>query len=63
MNRIRKYLTLKSIKIDVPTFDGHHDPQFFLDCAQQVDKYFMWYNLTEPRKVKFVAMKLTGQAS
>ena len=23
----------------------------------------MWYDLTEPKKVKFAAMKLTGQAN
>jgi len=54
---------LKSIEIDVQTFDGRHDPQLFLDWTQQLDKYFTWYDLTEPRKVKFAAMKLTGQPS
>ena len=29
---------LKSIKIDVPTFDGRHDPQLFLDWTQELDK-------------------------
>jgi len=51
---------LKNIKIDDPTFDGCHDPQIFLDWTLQLDKRFTWYNLTEPRKIKFVAMKLTG---
>jgi len=51
---------LKSIKIDVPDFDGHHDPQFFIDWTLQLDKYFTWYKLTGPRKVKYVAMKLSG---
>jgi len=36
---------LKSIKIDVPTFAGCHDPQLFLDWTLQLDRY------TEPRKV------------
>jgi len=54
---------LKSIKLDVPTFDRRHDPQFFLDRLQQLDKYFTWYPFIEPRKVKFPAMKLTDQAS
>ena len=30
---------LKSVKLDVPTFDGCHDPQFFLDWLQQLDRY------------------------
>jgi len=54
---------LKSIKIDVPTFDGRHDPQLFLDWTQLLDKYFTWYDLTDPRKVKFTVMKLISQAS
>jgi len=36
---------------------------FFLDWTLQLDKYFTWYNLTELRKIKFAAMKLSGQAS
>jgi len=28
-----------------------------------MDKYLIWYYLSEDRKVKFAAMKLTGQAS
>ena len=54
---------LKNITIDVPTFDECHDPQLFLDWTLQLDKYFTWYNFTEPRKIKFAVMKLTGQAS
>jgi len=54
---------LKSIKIDVPNFEGHHDPQLFIDWTLQVDMYFTWYELTESRKVKYAAMKLSGQAS
>jgi len=54
---------LKNIKINVLTFDGRHDPQIFLDWTLQLDKYFTWYNLTEPKKIKFAAIKLIGQAS
>ena len=54
---------LRSIKLDVSTFDGRLDPYLFLDWMQQLDKYFTWYDLTEPQKVKFAAMKLIGQAS
>jgi len=53
---------LRSIKMDVPTVDGCLDPQLFLDWIQ-LDKYLTWYDHTEPRKVKFAAMKLIGQAS
>ena len=54
---------LKNIKIDGATFDRRHDPQFFLNWTHQLDKYFTWYNLTKPEKIKFTFMKLTGQAS
>ena len=54
---------LKSIKIHVPNFEGRHDPQLFIDWTLQQDRYFTWYELTEFRKVKYVAMKLSGQAS
>ena len=54
---------LKSIKIDVLNFDGCHDPQLFINWTLQLDKYFTWYELTEFRKVKYVEMKLSSQAS
>jgi len=54
---------LKSIKIDVPNFEGRHDPQLFIDWTLQLDRYFIWYELTESRKIKYTAMKLSGQAS
>jgi len=53
---------LKSIKLDIPTFDGRHDPQLLLDWPQQLDRYFTWNPLMKFRKVKFASMKLTGQA-
>jgi len=54
---------LKSIKINVPNFEGRHDPQLFIDWTLQLDRYFTWYELTESRKIKYVAMKLSGQTS
>ena len=54
---------LKSIKIDVPNFEGRHDPQLFIDWTLQLDRYFTWYKLTKSRKVKYATMKLFDQAS
>jgi len=31
---------LKSIKIDVPNFDGRHDPQLFINWTLQLNRYF-----------------------
>ena len=54
---------LKSIKIDGPNFEGRHDPQFFIDLTLQLNRYFIWYEFIESKKVKYVVMKLSGQAS
>ena len=54
---------MKIIKIDVLTFNGCHDPQFFLDWTLQLDGHFTWDELNEPRKLKFAAIKLSNQAS
>ena len=54
---------LKSIKIVIPNFEERHDPQLFIDWTFQLDKYFTWYELTESRKVKYAAMKLSDQTS
>ncbi|XP_073012262.1 uncharacterized protein [Typha latifolia] len=44
-------------------FDGHLDPQHFLDWIKDMDRYFKWYDMSEIRKVRFAAMKLTGKAN
>ena len=54
---------LKSIRLDVHTFDGRLDFQFFLDWLQDMHKYVTWYLFFEPRIVRFAAMKLTSQPS
>ena len=54
---------LKSIKLDIPTFDSRLDPQLFLEWLRHLDKYFTWYSFSEDGKVKFAIMKLTGQAN
>ena len=46
---------------DVLIFDRRLE--LFLNWLQSIDRYFTWYPLFEPRKVNFVAIKLTGQAS
>ena len=53
---------LKSIKIDVLNFEGRHGPQLFINWTLQLDGYFTLYELTDFRKVKYTAMKLSGQA-
>ena len=49
--------------MDVLTFDDLLSPQFFLNWLQDMDRYFTWYLLSEPRKIKFAVMKLNGQVN
>ena len=54
---------LNTIKLDVLAFDGHLDPQLFLDWPKDMNRYFTGYPLFEFRKIRFTAIKLAGQAS
>jgi len=56
--------------MDISTFDGRlyyssylRDPQIILDWLQSMDKYFIWYPLSEAEKVRFATKKLTAQAN
>jgi len=37
--------------------------QLFIHWTLQLNRYFTCYELTEPKKVKYTAMKLSGQTS
>ena len=51
---------LNSVKLDVPPLMVFGNPPKLLDWLQDMDRYFTLYPLSEPRKVKFTVMKLTG---
>jgi len=53
---------LKNIKVDVSNFNGRLDPQYYLDWAISLERYFKWYDMSQERRVCFLAMKLVGQA-
>jgi len=59
--RTHPFPILNIIKIDFLNFDGRHDSLLFIDWILQVDRYFTWYEITESRKAKYAAMKLSGQ--
>jgi len=44
-------MNLKNIKLDALTFDGQLNPQVFLDCTSDMDHYFVWYDMSDERKI------------
>ena len=52
----------KQVKVDVPEFWGRLDPDAFHDWLVALEDYFVWYSVSEARKVRFVIMKLKGPA-
>jgi len=53
---------IKSVKVDAPSFDECLDPQAYIDWQLATDRYFHSHDMSEFRKIRFVMMKLTGQA-
>ena len=37
---------LKNIKVDVSSFDGRLDPQYYLDWVTSLERYFKWYEMS-----------------
>jgi hypothetical protein len=52
----------KRVRVDVPDFHGKLDPHAFQDWITSLEDYFDWFGLAAERKVRFVRMKLKGQA-
>jgi len=53
---------IKSVKVDVFSFNGRLEPQVYIDWQLAMDCYFRWHDMSELRKIRFAVMKLTGQA-
>jgi len=52
---------IKSIKVNVPSFDGRLDPQVYINWQLAMDRYFCWHDMSESRKIRFAVMKLMRQ--
>jgi hypothetical protein len=52
----------KRVQVDVSDFHGKLDPYAFQDCLTALEDYFDGFGLSPDRKVRFVKMKLKGQA-
>ena len=50
-------------KVDIPEFEGHLDPDMFLDWLRTVERVFDYKDIPEEKKVKLVALKLRKYAS
>jgi hypothetical protein len=53
---------IKRVRIDIPHFHGKLDPYAFQDWITSLEDYFDWFGLAAERTVRFVKMKLKGQA-
>ena len=53
---------MRDIRIKVPTFDGHSNPEVYLDWERKMDQYFEWNEMPEKRKYQFAKSKLVGKA-
>ena len=50
-------------RVDIPKFEGHLDPDLFLDWLRMVEQVFDFKDLPDEKKVKLVALKLRKYAS
>ena len=51
---------IKSVKVDAHSFDGHLDPQAYINWQLAMNRYFRWHDMSESKKIWFAMMKLTG---
>jgi hypothetical protein len=52
----------RRVRVDVPDFHGKLEPYAFQDWITSLEDYFDWSGLSLDRRVRFVKMKLKGQA-
>jgi len=62
LNKSKASKSIKSVKVNAPSFDGCLDPQVYIDWQLVMDCYFRWHDMSESKKIQFAMMKLTGQA-
>ncbi|KAH6833353.1 hypothetical protein C2S53_005470 [Perilla frutescens var. hirtella] len=54
---------LNNIKINIPEFEGLHDPDVYLDWERKVEKIFACYDFTETKKVQLACLEFRGYAA
>ena len=50
--------SIKSVKVDAPSFDRRLDPRTCINWQLPKDRYFRWCDMSESRKIQFAMMKL-----
>jgi len=51
------------IRVEIPKFEGKHDPDEFLELLHTIEHIFEYKEVSEDKKVKFIALRLRKYAS
>ena len=52
----------KSLRVEVPVFDGSHEPKDFIDWESSMNSYFCWYHMDTEFCVEYAEMRLGRHA-
>ena len=52
----------KSVRVEVPVFDGSREPKDFIDWESSMNSYFRWYRMDTDLCVEYAKMRLGRQA-
>ena len=52
----------KSVRVEVPVFDGSREPKDFIDWVSSMNSYFRWYRMDTDLCVEYAEMRLGRQA-
>ncbi|XP_078437281.1 uncharacterized protein LOC144707900 [Wolffia australiana] len=52
----------KSVRLEVPIFDGSRNPKDYTDWESDLESYFQWYKMDDDLCVEYAEVRLGGQA-
>ncbi|XP_078434339.1 uncharacterized protein LOC144705478 [Wolffia australiana] len=52
----------KSVRLEVPIFDGSRNPKDYTDWESDMESYFQWYKMDDDLCVEYAEARLGGQA-
>ena len=52
----------KSVRVEVPVFDGSPEPKYFIDWESSMNSYFRWYRMDIDICVEYAEMRLGEHA-
>ena len=50
----------KSMRVEVPVFDGSREPKDFIDWESSMNSYFRWHRMDTDLCVEYAEMRLGG---